>query len=79
MAERPELDPQKVGEKFADFWHSKPGKAGTKLDWEATWRNWVREERAPYQPRGSPAPLSKHTGFATKDYREGVTEDGSFA
>lgn len=45
-AERPELDPQRIAEKFADFWHGKPGKAGTKLDWLATWRNWVRDERA---------------------------------
>lgn len=52
--ERPDLDPDKVAAKFADFWHGKPGKAGTKLNWFATWRNWVREERAPtgrqYQP-----------------------------
>jgi hypothetical protein len=29
-------------DKFADHWHSKPGKDGTKLDWHATWRNWCR-------------------------------------
>jgi len=28
---------------FRDFWHSKPGKAGTKLDWGMTWKNWMRE------------------------------------
>lgn len=44
--ERPELDPLKTALKFADFWHSKPGAGGCKLDWFATWRNWVREERA---------------------------------
>lgn len=27
---------------FRDFWVSKPGSAGCKLDWSATWRNWVR-------------------------------------
>lgn len=43
--ERPDLDPDAVAAKFADYWHGKPGKAGTKLDWLATWRNWVREER----------------------------------
>jgi len=53
QTERPELDPAKVAEKFADFWHGKPGKAGTKLDWFATWRNWVREERAPKQFGGT--------------------------
>lgn len=54
--ERPDLDPLKVAAKFADFWHGKPGKAGTKLDWLATWRNWVREERAPAL---APPPNSK--------------------
>lgn len=43
--ERPDLNPETVFEKFKDYWTSKPGKAGTKLDWTATWRNWVREER----------------------------------
>ena len=46
-AERSDLDPQRIADKFADFWHGKPGNAGKKLDWFATWRNWVRDERAP--------------------------------
>lgn len=45
-AERPDLNPEAVFSKFRDYWVSKPGKAGTKLDWLATWRNWVREERS---------------------------------
>lgn len=28
-------------EKFRNHWLSKPGKAGFKLDWPATWRTWV--------------------------------------
>lgn len=44
-AERPDLDAQRVAERFADFWHAKPGKDGRKLDWFATFRNWVRAER----------------------------------
>lgn len=27
---------------FRDYWRGVPGKAGIKLDWEATWRNQVR-------------------------------------
>ncbi|MEJ8476426.1 helix-turn-helix domain-containing protein [Roseibium algae] len=27
-------------EQFRDFWISKPGAGGCKLDWDATWRNW---------------------------------------
>lgn len=37
-----------VGEeaaKFADYWSAKSGSDATKLDWEATWRNWCRNSR----------------------------------
>jgi hypothetical protein len=51
QADRPELDPDQVAAKFSDHWHAKPGTAGRKLDWLATWRNWVRDERGP--PRSS--------------------------
>jgi uncharacterized protein YdaU (DUF1376 family) len=43
--ERPDLDPSVTASKFRDYWAAKPGAAGRKLDWLATWRNWVREER----------------------------------
>lgn len=29
-------------QKFRDYWISKPGQQAVKLDWEATWRNWIR-------------------------------------
>jgi hypothetical protein len=32
-----------------------------------------------YEPKNKPRSASKHAGFASKNYREGVTEDGSFA
>jgi hypothetical protein len=41
------LDPQRVVRislGFKDYWIAKPGKDGTKLDWQATWRNWIRKE-----------------------------------
>lgn len=28
--------------KFIDYWLAKSGRDGTKLDWDATWRNWMR-------------------------------------
>ena len=42
--ERPELDVRKVADQFKDYWIAQPGQKGTKLDWEATWRNWVRSQ-----------------------------------
>lgn len=29
------------GEKFLNYWAAQPGQRGVKLDWDATWRNWV--------------------------------------
>lgn len=37
---------------FKDYWISKAGKDGVKLDWFATWRNWIRrQEVKPAQKR----------------------------
>ena len=30
---------------FRDYWKAKPGKDGVKLDWNATFRNWLRNSR----------------------------------
>ena len=37
---------------FRDYWTAKAGANGTKLDWDATWRNWIRRshEFAPAKP-----------------------------
>lgn len=32
--------------KFRDHWRAKPGRDGCKLDWQATWRNWLRNARS---------------------------------
>lgn len=34
-------------ERFRDYWIAKPGAAGCKLDWQATWRNWCRNAKVP--------------------------------
>lgn len=33
---------EKETEKFVDYWKAQPGQKGVKLDWPATWRNWMR-------------------------------------
>lgn len=30
---------------FVDFWNAKSGRDATKKDWQATWRNWIRNSR----------------------------------
>jgi uncharacterized protein YdaU (DUF1376 family) len=42
--ERQDLNPYKVFDSFKDFWTAKAGSGGVKLDWLATWRNWVRNQ-----------------------------------
>jgi len=53
--ERPDLDAGLLAAKFRDYWCGVPGAKGRKLDWPATWRNFVRSEfsRAP-PARASP-------------------------
>lgn len=53
ISERPDLDPERVAEEFRDYWIARPGKDGRKSDWLATWRNWVRGQRAPVRGRAS--------------------------
>ncbi len=42
---RPDLDVMLTSERFRDYWQAQPGQRGVKIDWQATWRNWVRNER----------------------------------
>ena len=44
QTERPDLNAHKTFDNFKDYWVAAP--KGTKLDWSATWRNWVRSQKA---------------------------------
>lgn len=44
---RPDLDLQAVLDRFRDFFAAAPSQRGVKLDWPATYRNWVRKEDPP--------------------------------
>lgn len=45
--ERAEVDISAATASFTDYWKAKAGKDGLSLDWDATWRNWIRKERVP--------------------------------
>ena len=50
---------QDQGERFRDYWIGRAGKDGVKLDWQATWRNWIRkalEDRATSKAQRQPDP-----------------------
>jgi hypothetical protein len=54
--ERPDLSVYAMRDKFRDYWVGIPGARGRKLDWPATWRNFVRGEFAKPQARAGPKP-----------------------
>jgi hypothetical protein len=45
-------------EKFINYWRAKSGATATKVDWPATWRNWMitAAERAGRPPTGGHRP-----------------------
>jgi len=56
---RPDLNPRETADRFADYWRGVPGAKGRKTDWPATWRNWVRGEKA--------QPATQAQSFAERD------------
>lgn len=62
--ERPDLIVAREAEKFRDYWTAKAGKDATKLDWNATWRNWIRNAREEF-------------GRSSASQRESLTEQGA--
>ena len=49
-SERPDLNLKLTVETFRDYWCARAGKDATKADWSATFRNWVRREKAQAMP-----------------------------
>jgi uncharacterized protein YdaU (DUF1376 family) len=45
IKERPDLKADYIAEQFKDYWLSVSGSKGVKVDWFATWRNWVRNQK----------------------------------
>lgn len=54
--------------RFRDYWISRAGAGGVKLDWSATWRNWVRTsaERLGKKPSPSDGGAAASSGFLAK-------------
>ena len=61
-----EYDQIKVeAEKFKDYWHGIAGAKGVKLDWQATWRNWMRNTSQ--QKGGSNGNRTNNNGRSKSD------------
>jgi hypothetical protein len=67
--EVPGLDIDRVTAKFVDFWRGKSGRDATKLDWPATWRNWLRRDFEDHPPRNGNGRASPSGRVATSDQR----------
>ena len=78
LEKAPGLNIPEEAEKFRDHWQAKAGRDGVKLDWEATWRTWVRNALRFSAPRGGPPRHSPQGGFEGLDYSKGIGEDGRF-
>lgn len=52
-------------DKFKDYWISTPGQKGVKLNWQATWRNWMRNSdgKRTHKPAGHAATDSFLAGW----------------
>jgi hypothetical protein len=51
-AQCPGVDLAHETAQFRDYWRAQPGQRGVKLDWPATWRNWMRKAFSEVRRRG---------------------------
>jgi uncharacterized protein YdaU (DUF1376 family) len=84
---RPDLNPNKVADSFKDYWIAQPSAKGKKTNWQATWRNWVRSQKADTTDKIYEAPWQKAArlrvaelapGAAAKDPNEVRTIDADW-
>ena len=47
----PAIDGKRATDAFVDYWRGRSGRDATKLDWQATWRNWLRREQQDVERR----------------------------
>jgi len=73
LAECPRLDLRREHAKFADYYAAAPGQRGVKLDWDATWRNWMRKATEDAPRRSTSRQQETDDLFAAAGVRMGVT------
>nr|WP_235673159.1 helix-turn-helix domain-containing protein [Aeromonas veronii] len=67
---------------FADYWQSLPGAKATKLDWEKTWRNWVRRAASSFRTSAQRKPLAnlqaaQNAAQALRESGRGIYDDNT--
>lgn len=59
----PHVDGRLETEKFINYWLGKAGRDSAKLDWPATWRNWMLSAAERTATRYSPGPTPNQGGY----------------
>lgn len=79
----PQIDLKLSADTFQDYWPAQPGANGLKLDWRATWRNWVRNDAKRTKGYsngkgqfGHGGTLGNHPGGKFAAIRERLSPDG---
>ncbi|WP_444893613.1 helix-turn-helix domain-containing protein [Microbulbifer sp. TRSA001] len=57
-----------IADEFRDYWVALSGQRGVKVDWLATWRNWLRRERSSAPKFKTAADQRSERAAATYDY-----------
>lgn len=60
-SECPGIDPQSEHLEFVDYWIAQPGQKGVKVDWPATWRNWMRRKQRDVKGKATPTEKARRT------------------
>lgn len=68
--EYPHLDYEREHKRFVDYWIAQPGQKGVKVDWEATWRNWMRRKGDEQGMKPTPAERAHRTVALATDLLE---------
>lgn len=61
----PNVDVKAATAEFEDYWRGVPGQKGRKTDWEATWRNRIREVSGRVKPGNRPQTTTTARPFGT--------------
>ncbi|WP_429046754.1 helix-turn-helix domain-containing protein [Aeromonas veronii] len=67
---------------FADYWQALPGAKAVKLDWEKTWRNWIRRAASSFRTAAQRKPLAnilaaQQAAQALRESGRGVYDDNT--
>lgn len=56
--------------KFGDYWAAQPGAKGRKVDWNATWRNWIAKPPNTLGPDRTPIDPAVRCGHSAPSVRD---------